>query len=84
MCVFTCTHLSRIFALALHSVTLKYKIGLDIVKMQQHIKNEGSMSRLSNVSAQTGHTKYRQVLLNILLQLHQWVMIKTTGIQYSA
>jgi len=35
---------------------LTYELGLDILKMYLHTKNEVSRSRLSKVRARTGHT----------------------------
>ena len=37
-------------------MTVTYELGLDILKMYLHTKNEVSRSRFSKVGARTGHT----------------------------
>ena len=58
MCIFSYARKSRFCYcdLGLDPMTLSYEVGLGILKMYLHTKNEVSRSRLSEVRARTGHT----------------------------
>ena len=59
-------------------MTLTYELGLGILKMYPHTKNEDSRSRLSKVRARTGHT-HRDRHTHILTDASESITIRFVG-----